>query len=87
MSFETFSDDCPGCRPAMMDAKTGEVMADDSPPMKLVLNVWRTTSRKEREVFHRVCCQNSRNVSDMMIFTDLTKRIQNALNFLPESRQ
>lgn len=87
MSLETFSDECPGCRPSLMDVQTGQVMADDSPPMRLVLEVWKTTSRKEREVFHRVCCQNSRKVSDMTVFSALTDRIQSALKIPQESRQ
>ena len=87
MSKATFSDDCPGCRPAMMDMKTGQVLPDDSPEMILVLGVWKTTSRREREVFHRVCCQNSRDGSDIRIFKELSQRITNALNAPQESRQ
>ena len=80
MSFETFSDECPGCRPAMIDMETGKVMPEDSPPMKLILEVWKHTSRKEREVFHRVTCQNSRAQSDLRIWDGLTQRIQKALS-------
>ena len=79
MSYQFFSDDCPGCRPAMLNLTTGEAIPESDPMMQIVLAVWARTSRKEREVFHRVTCQNSRVPSDVRIFQQLGMRIQTAL--------
>jgi hypothetical protein len=79
MSMEVFSDDCPGCRPAVVDVETGKVLAKDSPIMQTVLAVWATTTREERVAYHRVCCGNSRNQVDLRVFQGIATRMQTAL--------
>jgi hypothetical protein len=79
MSRQTFDEDCPGCRPALIDTETMEKMDDDSPAMLVVLKVWADTHLEERKAFHRVCCLNSRNPQDVMLFQGLTKKMETAL--------
>ncbi len=79
MTRDVFSDDCPGCRPAILDITTGLPLPDESPAMQSVFALWRRTTRKERLVFHRVTCQNSQTPSDLRIFGDLARRIQQAV--------
>lgn len=49
VSRDQFDDDCPGCRPAMLNVKTGRTYADDSPTMVIVNRLWRETSLAERQ--------------------------------------
>jgi hypothetical protein len=76
MSIERFEDDCPGCRPCLIDVKTGQIMGEDEPPMRAAMRVWRATSRFEREAFHRVCCLNSRNPVDLQVIQSISGRIK-----------
>ena len=87
MSKQNFDDQCPGCRPALVDAQTGKVMAHDSPQMKCVLAVWAETTRKEREAFHRFTCLNSREDGDMRIVKELSERFITAMEAIPEERK
>ena len=83
MSRQKFDDQCSGCRPAVVDAKTGKVLPDDSPQMRCVLSVWAGTTREEREAFHRFTCLNSRTKSDIQTMADLSARFQRALEEMP----
>lgn len=76
MPMNQFSDDCPGCRPAMLDVETGKVLPDDHPMMKKVLEIWQTTTLAERQAFHRVMCQNSRAVSDIAVVGKIVNQLQ-----------
>lgn len=80
MSFREFDDECRGCKPAMMDVKTGKVLPDDSTQMKIVLRVWSETTLAERQAWHRVTCQNSRALEDLRFSQAFTKRVQEALD-------
>lgn len=79
MSIEVFSDDCPGCRPAMINLATGERFPDDSPPMLAVLEVWKNTTVGQRLAWHRVTCQNSRTEMDLLFCQGLQRLLQTAL--------
>jgi hypothetical protein len=79
MSFDRFSDDCSGCRPSLIDVKTGKVLPEESREMQAILNVWRRTTLRERLVFHRVTCLNSRIRSDLRTFQIISERMQKAL--------
>ena len=79
MSFQKFDDECRGCKPAMMNIETGKVEPDDSPSMKIVLQLWSTTTLVERQAWHRVTCQNSRSLVDLQFAKDFTDRVQAAL--------
>ena len=80
MSKEVFNDDCPGCRPAVIDVKTGKVMGPETPLMQVVNAVWAKTTREQREAFHNVCCHNSRTPKDLELAGRIFKDIQEAAN-------
>jgi hypothetical protein len=95
MSWETFDDECPGCRPAMAKVKLDKdgkpfkdkngnfvpdgVVPDTDPMMVAILKVWDKTTLEERRAYHRVTCQNSRDCTDMEIFMGLSERINAAV--------
>lgn len=76
MSREHFDDACPGCRPAMADAKTGKLLADDSIEMQTVNRLWGETTREERLMWHRFTCQNSRALVDVQFATTFALRLE-----------
>lgn len=80
MSIETHDDECPDCRPGLMDPETHEVLPDDHPVMKSVLAGWAMTSVEERQAFHRFCCQNSRDPNDLELVGRVQQRIQLAVH-------
>jgi hypothetical protein len=80
MSLKYFEDDCPGCRPALLDMETKKPMPEDSPQMQAVLAVWDTTTPEERQAFHRFTCQNSRTPEDLKVINNLSARISAALS-------
>lgn len=80
MSREQFDEKCEGCRPALLDLKTNKPLPPDSPVMVIVNRVWDRTTPSEREAYHRVCCQNSRDPRDVTLATDVAKRIERALS-------
>lgn len=67
MSFEQYEEECSGCRPVVLDVKTLKALPPEHPIMQAVNSVWEQTTRAEREAFHRVTCQNSRDASDVSI--------------------
>jgi hypothetical protein len=79
MSLDRFNDDCPGCQPVLLDAKTRRPMPEDSPEVQAVLKVWATTTRAEREAFHRICCLNSREPGDLKLGQEITSKIKRAV--------
>ena len=82
MSWKYFDDDCPGCRPALLDIKTRRAFPTNSPQMQAVLKVWAGTSKAERVAFHNVTCKNSRYREDLKLMQNLMGRIQSALGVL-----
>jgi hypothetical protein len=78
MSMEHFELECTGCKPAMMDVKTGKVLPDDSPEMQVVLRVWNDTPIEDRRAWHRFTCLNSRAAADLQFAASFTERIQRA---------
>ena len=76
MSFEYFENDCPGCKPVLLDQKTMRQMPETSPEMQAVLGVWAKTTLEERQAFHRFTCQNSRTPADMAVMSDLGERMR-----------
>lgn len=83
MSWEKHDDDCPGCRPAILDVRTGKALPPDDPIMRAVNAVWAQTTLAERQAFHRVCCENSRDQADLDICFALNERFKAAM---PESQ-
>lgn len=76
MSIEKFDDNCPGCRPAILDVKTREVLPDDHPLMAKMLGVWATTTLGERQAYHRVMCLNSEEPSDLFRVRSIMDRLK-----------
>lgn len=82
MSRNKFDDNCRGCRPAIMNADTGEVYADGSPEMKMAMAAWELSTLREREAFHRFTCLNSRKALDVRLAMRITDRIAKGLEAL-----
>ena len=80
MSYAKHENDCPLCRPAVFDPKTGEVLADDTPIMKAIMAVWDDTSWATKEAFHRVTCLNSREDIDLKFCAMLNQRFVAAIH-------
>ena len=78
MSKEVFDDNCPGCKPALIDVQSGKVLANDSHVMILVNKVWAGTTREQREAFHNVCCNNSRDPKDLKLMEEISKAMEMA---------
>jgi hypothetical protein len=79
MSIKSFDDECPGCRPMMVDVKTGQAFADDSAEMVAVNRVWSATTLAERQAWHHVTCQNSLSIVDLQVVEDFSDRVETAL--------
>ena len=58
MSKQHFDDDCPGCRPIIIDAATGKTNAAMT---ERAIKIWRSGTVAEREAFHRFTCLNARD--------------------------
>lgn len=54
-------------------------LPDTDPVMITVNAVWTKTTRAQREAFHNVCCNNSRDRLDLLLFSQIASAIQNAL--------
>lgn len=76
MPMHQFSDDCPGCRPAMINLTTNEVLPEDDPMMQKMLSIWGATSYEERQAYHRVMCQNSRAITDLLIVQAIVNKLK-----------
>lgn len=83
MSWNEFQEECRGCRPAIMDVKTGRVYADDSPIMKAILGVWDKATPEEKQAYHRITCQNSRADKDLETVAPLLERLKEVIDALP----
>ena len=79
MSREKFDDECPGCRPVLVGPDTLKPLPDSHPAMVAIHRVWETTTRVEREAFHRATCNNSRDPQDLMLVHGITQRFQQAM--------
>lgn len=75
-----FDPNCEGCRPAMMDAKTGEKLPPNHPTMKVVNALWDASPREEQEACFRVWVHNSRAPSDMRLAGAFFQRVQEKLD-------
>jgi hypothetical protein len=84
MSFEQYDEECSGCRPVVIDTKTSKALPPEHPIMQSVNSVWAQTTRAEREAFHRVTCQNSRDASDISLIQKISATIQASLEALAQ---
>ena len=79
MSWDKFSDECDGCKPAILNLNTGKCEPDDSPIMLAVFKIWEETTLEERQAYHRVCCQQSKDSADIQVAIGIAKKIELAL--------
>ncbi len=78
MSRLLFSDQCSGCRPAMIDFQTMKPVPADSPLMRPINAVWEKTTLAERQAFHRFTCQGSTDLGDLLTVKMLQQRMHRA---------
>jgi hypothetical protein len=76
---DRFDDECPDCRPIMVDPKTMQPYAADSVEMMAVNQIWSETTLEDRRAFHRFTCQNSRATGDMLRVKGFSDRLEEAL--------
>jgi hypothetical protein len=79
MSKEQFNDNCPGCRPIIIDTDTMKALPSDSWQMQAVDRVWAETTWWERKDFHDFTCLNSREPQVLVTVNGLCHRINYAL--------
>lgn len=79
MSIKCFDDECPGCRPMMVNVDTGQPFADSSVEMIAVNRIWSMTTLAERQAWHRFTCQNSRSIVDLQVVKTFSDRLETAL--------
>jgi hypothetical protein len=79
MSYETYEDDCPGCRPVLLDTRTGKQIPDDNPMMQVVLTLFEQLTLTEKQAWHRFTCQNSSAPADLKAVAMFQARIEAAL--------
>lgn len=75
-----FCDHCEGCRPAIIDVKTGAVLADSSKEMQAILRMWRTdTTYAQRKAFIDVTVHNSRVGETLRLAQEVVAKIATIL--------
>jgi hypothetical protein len=84
MSQEHFDDNCPGCKPALLDIKTGKALPPEHPIMQIVDGIWAKTTLEERQAFHRVTCLNSEAPADVSVMVRITTHIEDAIKAMEE---
>lgn len=82
MSYEKFQEDCPGCRPVMIDFATGVPLPDSHPIMQAILGAWNETTHDERAAFHRFTCLNSRDMTDLTLVHGINAKFKKATEVL-----
>jgi hypothetical protein len=86
MSMETYDNDCPGCRPAIVDVATGKIMPQDSPVMQIINQLFNKLTPEERQAWHSFICQNSRDPKVIEYVGRFTGQIEAALVALEAMR-
>lgn len=72
-----FCDECPGCRPGLLDIHTGKPLPQDKEPMISILRMWRgQTSYAQRKAYVNVMVNNSRDESDIKLTMEVVNKIQ-----------
>lgn len=75
-----FCDTCPGCRPAMVDTRTGEVVPADHPLMIATNWVWdHETTYAERKAFIDVTHHNKHGPEELRLAVSVMNKIQGVL--------
>lgn len=76
MSWKAYEANCPGCRPCVIDVKTGKPFPQDSEVMRAVNKVFDSASLKEKQAFHNTTCNNSRDEMDLALMSGLLSKIE-----------
>lgn len=80
MEYHEFCDDCPGCRPAILDLQTQQAMSDDSPVMKAINEMWdKDTTYAQRRAYIEVTLHNSENPVDRSRATEVVEKIKEVM--------
>lgn len=78
-----FCDECPLCRPALIDMRTGRSRGPDDKLMKAVNRIWDNhTSYEQRRAFIRVTRFNSQAPEDQHLFHEVAAKIQRVAELL-----
>lgn len=80
LEHHQFCDSCPGCRPAIIDRKTGTQLPPESPIMVAVNNIWdHHTTYEERKAFIEVTLHNSQAPTDLELASALVRKLESAM--------
>ena len=80
MPWDQFSDECEGCRPAILNMETKKPLPLDSPEMQAINEIWDyDTTREQREAYHNFCCLNSRDPHDVELAQQIVSKIEKIL--------
>ena len=72
-----FCDSCPGCRPAMIDVKTGKPVPPDDPKVLAINLLWdKRTTYEQRKAYIEVTLHNSRKPEDMRLCQEVLGKIE-----------
>jgi hypothetical protein len=77
MSWETYDDECLGCKPILVDPVTFKpIYPDHHPVMQAVFKFWKTVGKEDKLIWHRVTCLNSRRPDDLKAMEILMEKMQ-----------
>lgn len=79
MTCEKFDPNCPGCRPAILDPRTGKPMPKDHPLVVNVNAVWDAAPREEQEACWRIWVNNGRDPEDLNLASVFMDKVQAGL--------
>lgn len=80
MEDHEFCDNCPGCRPAMLDVEANKPVSRDDPKMQIVDRIWdNETTYAERKAFIEVTLKNSRLPNELKLAQRVIYKIQEGL--------
>ncbi|MDD3473383.1 MAG: hypothetical protein PHS86_11415 [Syntrophaceae bacterium] len=80
-----FCDDCPGCKPAILDMKTNRPLPPDDPLMQAVMFMWQNgTTYQERKAYIEVTLHNSRSQSDLILANSVFHKIKEIIQQMKE---
>jgi hypothetical protein len=81
MEYHEFCDDCSGCRPALLNVETKQVLSNDDPIMVIVNRVWdNDTTYAQRRAFIEVTLHNSNHPAEIRLFEQVSDMIHEALH-------
>lgn len=69
------AENCPGCRPVVVDQTTGKILPESHPTQRAAVRAWRNALPAQRTAWHRVTCLNSQNPIDLAMAQAIVDRI------------